>query len=467
MGFAVNSDPEDLSRVTKDFQDAVVAAITPMGGTIATMMPEQILVLFGYPEAHEDDAERAVDAGLDALAKIGQLRSPLGEPLQAQVAVATGLALAGQNQAVGEPLAIAGGLCNVAAPNVVLVAASTRRLLSGAFVCGNSELYQLTGLSAAVSACRVTGKRTVESRFKARRLHKITGLCRDQELQQLLTLWDRAKRGKGQVALVCGEHWTGKSHLCEAFLGHIAEQPHATIRYQCSPQHLNSAFFPVISQLEHALGFEANDTPQIKLKKLEAALSPAVGATRDDIGSYAALLSIATPAREPSSSSTPQRKKDLTVAALTRYLLNLADKRPLIIVLSDAHWIDSSTLELINRTIPLIKTARILFVIKFRPEFIPQWVGEPHVTALRLGPLGREQSRTIISEVTGGKKLPQEIEEQIIDKTDGVPLFVQELTKTVLEFEAAAGCRRPIRRRWPPASFRCSVDAARLSDSSP
>ena len=435
MGFAVNSDPEDLSRVTKDFQDAVVAAITPMGGTIATTMPEQILVLFGYPEAHEDDAERAVDAGLDALAKIGQLRSPLGEPLQAQVAVATGLALAGQNQAVGEPLAIAGGLCNVAVPNVVLVAASTRRLLSGAFVCGNSELYQLTGLSAEVSACRVTGKRTVESRFKARRLHKITGLCRDQELQQLLTLWDRAKRGKGQVALVCAETWMGKSHLCEAFLGHIAEEPHAAIRYQCSPQHLNSAFFPVISQLEHALGFEANDTPQIKLKKLEAALSPAVGATRDEIGSYAALLSTATPAREPSSSSTPQRKKDLTVAALTRYLLNLSHKRPLIIVLSDAHWIDSSTLELINRTIPLIKAARILLVIKFRPEFIPQWVGEPHVTTLRLGPLGREQSRTIISEVTGGKKLPQEIEEQIIEKTDGVPLFVQELTKTVLELE--------------------------------
>ena len=266
---------------------------------------------------------------------------------------------------------------------------------------------------------------------------------------------------------MCGETWMGKSHLCEAFLGHIAEEPHATIRYQCSPQHLNSAFFPVISQLEHALGFEANDTPQIKLKKLEAALSPAVGATRDDIGSYAALLSTATPAREPSSSSTPQRKKDLTVAALTRYLLNLAHKRPLIIVLSDAHWIDSSTLELINRTIPLIKTARILLVIKFRPEFIPQWVGEPHVTTLRLGPLGREQSRTIISEVTGGKKLPQEIEEQIIDKTDGVPLFVQELTKTVLESELLRRCRRPIRRRWSPARFRCSVDAARLSDSSP
>src|SRR5215469_4558368 len=169
MGFAVNLDPEDLSRVTRGFQDAVIAAITPRGGTIATLAPDQILVLFGYPEAHEDDAERAVDAALEALAKIGQLRSPRSEPLQAQMAVATGLAFASQNQAVGEPQAISAGLCDLAAPNSVLVAASTRRLLSGAFVCGNPERYELVGLSQPVSAYAVTRKRTVESRFRARR----------------------------------------------------------------------------------------------------------------------------------------------------------------------------------------------------------------------------------------------------------------------------------------------------------
>jgi DNA-binding response OmpR family regulator/class 3 adenylate cyclase/predicted ATPase len=436
MGFAVNLDPEDLGRVTRDFQDAVVAAITPRGGTIATMAPDKILVLFGYPEAHEDDAERAVDAGLDAVAKIGQLRSPLGEPLQAQVAVATGLVLARQNQTVGEPGAIVAGLCNLAPPHSVLVAASTRKLLNGAFVCGNPELYELIGLSPPVSAYRVTGKRTVETRFKARHLHEITGpVGHDQELQHLLALWGRAKSSEGQVALVCGDAGIGKSHLCEAFLGHIAKAPHATIRYQCSPQHLHSPFFPVISQLEHALSLEPMDAPETKLKKLEAALSPTLGATQDDISLYAALLSIAAPAREPLSAATPQRIKDLTIAALTRYFLNLADKRPLIIVLADAHWIDSSTLELINKTIPLIKTTPVFLLIEFRPEFIPQWVGEPHVTTLQLGPLGREQSRTIISEVTGGKELPPEVEEQIIDKTDGVPLFVEELTKTVLESE--------------------------------
>jgi DNA-binding response OmpR family regulator/class 3 adenylate cyclase len=168
MGFAVNLDPEDLSGVTRDFQGAAVAAITRMGGTIATVAPDQIMALFGYPEAHEDDTERAVDAGLDAFVKIGQLRLPRGEALQAQVAVATGLALASQNQAVGKPLAIAGRLCNLAAPGSVLVAASMRGLLSSAFVCGNPELYQLAGLSQPVSACRVTGKLTVETRFTAR-----------------------------------------------------------------------------------------------------------------------------------------------------------------------------------------------------------------------------------------------------------------------------------------------------------
>jgi predicted ATPase len=232
---------------------------------------------------------------------------------------------------------------------------------------------------------------------------------------------------------VSGDAGIGKSHLSEAFLGHIAEEPHATIRYQCSPQHINSAFFPVIRQLEHALGLEPMDAPEIKLTKLEATLSPTLAATQDDTSLYAALLSTATPAHEPSSTATPQKIKDLTIAVLTRYLLNLAHKRPLIIVIADAHWIDSSTLELINKTIALIKTTRVFLLIESRPEFVPQWAGEPHVTTLRLGPLGREQSRTIISEVTAGKTLPQEVEEHIIAKTDGVPLFVEELTKTVLE----------------------------------
>ena len=433
-GLAVDVDPEDLSQVTRNFQDAAVAAITGMGGTIATVTPDEILAFFGYPEAHEDDAERAVTAALDAVAKIGQLVSLKGEPLQARVAAATGLALASQRQAVGVPSVIAAEMCDQAAPNSVLVTASTRRLLSKAFVCENPEQHTLAGVSEPVNTWRVTRKRAVASRFKGKHANKITRLIgRDQELQRLLALWDRTKRGEGQVALICGEAGIGKSHLCEFLIGRLVGDPHATLRYQCSPHHLNSAFYPVISQLEHTIGFERTDLPEAKLGKLEAALSQAFAPTKEDVLLYAALLSIATPEREPSLDLTPQRQKDLTIAALSRHLLSLADKRPLIVVLDDAHWIDSSTLELLNKLIPLITTVRVLLLIKFRPEFMPQRLSEPHVTMLRLDRMGREQCRAIISEVVRNDALPREAEEQIIDKADGIPLFVEELTKSVLE----------------------------------
>src|SRR5262249_9029676 len=310
---------------------------------------------------------------LDAVARISQLLSPKGEPLQAHVGVATGLVLASPKGAVGEPSVIATGVSEIAPPNSVVITASTRRLLSGAFACENSEPHVLAGMSKAVSACRVTRKRPITGRFKAKHSNKITRLVgRDQELHELLALWERTKCGEGQIALVCGEAGIGKSHLCEFVLGRIGKEPHATLRYQCSPHHLNSPFFPVISQLERAMGFEQTDRPELKLEKLKASLSQAVEPTDEDIFLYAELLSTATPGRERSPDLTPQRQKALTIAALSRHLRHLADKQPLIVVLADVHWIDSSTLELVNRIIPLIKTTRVLFLIEFRQEFIPQ-----------------------------------------------------------------------------------------------
>ena len=440
MGLAHEIDPEDLNQVTRNFQDAAIAAIAGMGGTIATTTSHEIQAFFGWPEAHEDVAERAVTAGLDAVAKIGQLVSPKGQPLQGRVAVATGWALASHKQAVGEPLLIAAAMCDQATPNSVLVTASTRGFLGRAFVCEDLEPYAIAGVSQTISACRVTGKRAVANRFKGKRSSKVTRLIgRDQELQRLLALWDRAKRGEGQVGLISGEAGIGKSHLCEFLLEHLVEGPHATLRYQCSPHHLNSPFYPVVSQLEHAMGFEQADTPELKFEKLEAALSQAVDPTREDVLLYAALLSISAPEGEAALGSTPQRQKDLTIASLSRHLLRLADKQPLIVVLADAHWVDSSTLELVNRIIPLIKTARILLLMNFRPEFRPQWLSEPHVTMLRLDRMGREQCHDIISEVIGDKTLPREVAEQVINRADGIPLFVEELAKSVLETELVRG----------------------------
>ncbi len=437
MNFAISLDPEDLSKITKSFQDAAIAAITRVAGTIAYVTPDQILAVFGYPEAHENDAERAVEAALDALTNIRQSVSLKGEVLPARVGIATGLVLAGPEQTIGGPAAIATALCAAAPENAVLITSTVRRLLSAAFICGKPHRKTLGEFSEPVNAFLVTGRRTVGSRFKATHPKKVTGLVgRERELHQLIALWERARRGEGQVALICGEAGIGKSHLSEFFLTRLSGQLHLTLRYQCSSQHQNTPFYPVISHLEHAMGFEPSDTSELKLSKLETALLQAGEMTPNDIGLYAQLLSISAPERELSPSLTPKRQKELTMAALIRHLQSIAAKQPLIIVLADVHWADSSTLQLVSRIIPLIKAARILLLIKFRPEFVPPWPNEPHVTLLRLERFGREESLAIISAETGGRNLPRELAEQILDRADGIPLFLEELTRAVMDAQS-------------------------------
>jgi predicted ATPase len=247
------------------------------------------------------------------------------------------------------------------------------------------------------------------------------------------TLWERAKAGKGQVALLCGEPGIGKSRVTETWLDLIADEPHILIRYQCSPHHTNSPFYPIINQLERAARFEREDTPDLKLRKLEALLSQAGAATPADTRLYAALLSIPTDKFNSSPGLTPQRQRELTIAALLRRPSDLALTRPVVIVLADAQWIDSSTLELLSRCIASIKAARVFVLINFRPEFFPPWLDESHVTMLTLNRLAREQTEAIILDLAGSKELPRNLQEQIISKSDGVPLFAEELTKTVLE----------------------------------
>jgi len=428
---AINFDLEDAGRAIRTFQDGCTAAITHMGGSIARLMGDEILAVFGYPQAHEDDAERAVHAGFELIARVSELVSPSGKPLQAQVGIATGLALVGGGQGiVGEPPAVAARLRIAAPPNSVIVTAGTRKLLGGVFVCEDTGLHELD----LAAAFRVTGRRAVKSRFEARRKERLTRLVgRQHELQQLLALWRRAKGGKGQVALLCGEAGIGKSRICEALLDRIAEEPHIAIHYQCSSHYTNSPLHPVISQLEQLARFDPGDTPDVKLDKLERVLSEAGAATLADAVFYAALLSIPTDGRYPSLGLTPARQKDLTIAALVRQVLGLARGQPLIIKLADAHWIDSSTLELFDRIIASITTASVLVLISFRPEFFPHWLEQSHVSMLRLDRLGRDQSEAIVVDVAGGKELPPEICKQIICKTDGVPLFIEELTKAVLE----------------------------------
>src|SRR5215475_9258471 len=434
-GLAVSLDPEDLAGIAQRFQEICTTVITNWGGAVVNFVGDELLALFGYPKSHEDDAERAVHAGLDLAAKVGEVLSPSGEPLQVRTAIATGVALINDDQtAVGEAIVTAGRLRSATTANSVIIAASTRKLLGNVFVCENAELCEFEGASRPVTAYRVAGKRAIESRFVARRTGKLTQFAgREAELQQMSTLWQQAKNGKGQVALVCGEAGIGKSRVCEEWLNGITNEPHILIRYQCSPHHTSSPFYPVIRELENAARFEREDSPDVKLKKLEAMLSRAGGATRADVPLYASLLSIPTDGFYSSSELTPHRKRDLTIAALLRQGLGFALGQPAVIVLEDAHWIDSSTLELLNRFIGSIKAARVFVLVSFRPEFFPQWLDESHVTMLRLDRLPREQCEAIISDVAGHKELPHELHEQIILKADGIPLFAEELTKTVLE----------------------------------
>jgi predicted ATPase/class 3 adenylate cyclase len=440
---AIELDPEELSGVIRRFQDTCAAVIKRFGGYIGRFMGDGLLVYFGYPQAHEDDPERAVRAGLDIVAKVGQLLLPSGKPLQVRVGIATGVVVVGetigegsaQEQAVfGETPNLAAHLQQVAAPNSVLVATSTHRLLGGVFIRTDLGRVEVKGKSTPVVAWRVIGERVVESRFEAIRPKRLTRFVgRQEQLGRLLNFWEQAKRGAGQVALLCGEPGIGKSRMSNTFLDTITDEPHIKIRYQCSPHHANSPLFPVINQLERAARFEREDSTDTRLDKLEAVLSQSGDASLADAPLYAALLSIPSGSRYPPLNLTPQRQKELTITALTRQLLGLARFRPVVFLIEDVHWIDATTLETITRTIPLIRTAPVFLLITFRPEFMPPWLDHSHVTMLRLNRLPREQVGAMVIDVTDGMELPPEVNDQIIRKSDGVPLFVEELTKTVLE----------------------------------
>jgi class 3 adenylate cyclase/predicted ATPase len=435
-------DPEDLAEVIRRFQTVCANTLENSAGHVARFMGDGVLAYFGYPQAHEDDAERAARAGLELVAKIGQLLLPSGKPLQARVGIATGLVVVGEilaegsaqeQAAVGITPNLAARLQTAADPNTVLVAESTRRLLGNVFVYEGVRSYQLKGFAEPVSAWRVIGERIVDSRFDAQRSGTLTRFVgRQHELQHLLGLWERSKRGAYHVALLCGEAGIGKSRITKTLRERL-DSAHVKIEYQCSPHHTNSPFHPVIKQFEHAAGFEIGDTPDIKLRKLESVLALAGQPTPAEIGLYATLLSIPTGAGYSQTDLTPQRQKELTIDALIRQLVALAQSRPVLFILEDAHWIDPTTLELVNRTVRSIKTAPVLFLLTFRPDFLPPWLDQPHVTMLQLEKLSRDQAGAMILEVTGGKKIPDEVYDQIISKTDGVPLFIEELTKAVLE----------------------------------
>jgi len=440
-------DPEDLREVLQAYQSACSEVIGHYDGHVAKYIGDGLLVYFGYPQAHEDDAQRAVRAGLEIVSAVAGLNGRADVPpnieLAAHLGIHTGLVVTGEMGAgdTREEMAIVGEAPNIAArlegpakPGSVLISDSTHRLIEGLFVCEALGAQSLKGISEPVGVYKVERETDARSRFEAaarRGLMPLVG--REQEIALLLDRWEQAQEGEGQVVLLSGEAGIGKSRIVRMLRDRVATEDSVRLRYQCSPYHTNSALYPIIDQLERAAGFVLDDTSDIKLDKLRSLLQQSSTSSTEAIPLLAALLSISTEGHFAPLDLSPEQQKEKTLAALIDQMASLTKNKSALMIFEDAHWIDPTTQELLNTVVDRTQWATALVVITHRPVFTAPWGGLPHVTSLTLNRLSRRQSQEMINTLTANKPLPTEVLGQILAKTDGVPLFIEELTKAVLE----------------------------------
>ena len=442
-------DPEDLREVISAYQKCVAETVQRFGGFVAKYMGDGVLIYFGYPQAHEDDAERAVRAGLDLVAAVGALKTHA--PLQTRIGIATGLVVVGdligsgasQEQAiVGETPNLAARLQGVAEPNAVVIAESTRKLVGNLFELEDLGTKDLKGIAGPVRAWAALRQTSVEGRFEAFHASALTDLIgREEELDLLLRRWSKAKTGEGQVVLLSGEPGIGKSRLTATLLQRLADELHTRLRYFCSPQHTDSAFYPIISQMERAAGLAHDDT--VKLDKFDALLAQSL-TPRQDAALLAELLSLPNDGRYPKLELAPQQRRQRTLEALTAQIEALSRRSPVLMIFEDAHWIDPTSLEALSRAVDRIRTLGVLLIVTYRPEFEPPWIGRPNVTPLTINRLGEREIVAMIDRVTGNKPLPAGISKDIIERADGIPLFVEEITKSVLEAVGEGAVERAV-----------------------
>ncbi|WP_314949502.1 adenylate/guanylate cyclase domain-containing protein [Bradyrhizobium cosmicum] len=439
---ASGRDPEELGDLMQLYQSTVAGEITRFEGHIAKFLGDGVLAYFGWPRAHEDEAERAIRAGLRVTAAVAALTERGGSALAARVGIATGLVVVGEligegeareRAVIGETPNLAARLQGLAEPGSVVIAESTRHLLGDAFTYRDLGRVPLKGFPGPVQAWLVIGEGAAESRFDAQHGVSTALVGRDQELALLWNRWEQAKEQEGQIVLLGGEPGIGKSRLVRALRDRLADVPHTPLSHFCSPFHTNSALYPVIGLLERAAGIRREDPPDKQLDKLEAMLALATDDVHESAPVLADLLAIPTGERYPPLALSPHQKKERTFQALLEQVRGLAARQQLLVTYEDVHWADPTTLEFLDRVVDEVQRLPVLMMITFRPEFVPRWTGHGHVTALSLSRLGRRQGAAVVERITGGKALPQEVLEQILAKTDGVPLFVEELTKTVLE----------------------------------
>jgi class 3 adenylate cyclase/predicted ATPase len=437
---SASMDPEDLREIISAYQACAAETVRQYGGFVAKYMGDGVLVYFGYPRADEHDAERAARAALALVAAVCALKSPA--PLQTRVGIATGVVvigdLVGSGEAqergiVGETPNLAARLQAMAEPNTVVTSESTRRLLGDLFRYSDLGMVELRGFPQPIRAVRIMGESAIESRFEALHANALTGLVgRKNESDLLLRRWRQARDGAGQVVLIAGEPGIGKSRLAAAVLDRVAAEPHTRRRYFCSPHRSESAFFPFILHLERAAGFEAGDSPQTKLDKIEAKLAEA-SVSVEDGAIFAELLSLPSSGRDPSPELRPQERRTRKIEALTREIEVLAGKQPVLIIFEDVHWIDPTSRDVLSRMIERIRDLSVLLLVTFRPEFGAPWAGQSHVTELILSRLGPGESVDLIQQIVSNNALSSDVVNEIVARTDGVPLFVEELTKAVVE----------------------------------
>jgi len=440
---ATRLDPEDLRKVIGAFQEAAARTIGHYEGHVAKFLGDGVLAYFGYPTAHEDDGERAVRAGLALVEAIADLQPTAVEAsLRARVGIATGLVVVGdllgeasdKDAVVGETPNLAARLQALAEPDTVVIAPGTRRLLGGLFDLADLGEHEIKGFAKPVRAWRVSGESAAHSRFEALRGHQLTPLVgRQNELGILLERWSWAKRGDGQVVLLSGEAGIGKSRIVHALREQLAEGPHTLLDHYGSPYHRNSALHPVISRLLGRPGLGREEPPERRLSAIEALVAQSTDRVDEVAPLLAALLSIPTDERYPPLDLSPQQQKQRSLQALVDRLAALARGQPVLALFEDAHWLDPSTIELLDLIVERVRDLPVLLIVTFRPEFTAPWSGQAHVTQLVLNRLGREQNAAMVERLSGDKPLPGEVLDQIVRRTDGVPLFVEELTRTVLE----------------------------------